>query len=106
VLSFGGDCEVTLTTQDADPCVAGVVSTNPSYIMNAGIFAEFPTQVALTGRVPCRVVGTVTKGAMMVSAGNGAARAESTPAMGTVIGKALEAFNGDVGTIEIVVGRL
>ena len=74
--------------------------------MNASIFAEFPTQVALTGRVPCRVVGSVTKGAMMVSAGNGTARAELTPAMGTVIGKALEAFNGDVGTIEIVVGRL
>jgi len=106
VLSFGGDREVTVTTQDADPCIAGVVSTNPSYIMNAGIFAEFPTQVALTGRVPCRVVGSVTKGAMMVSAGNGVARAERTPAMGTVIGKALEAFDGESGTIEIVVGRL
>ena len=106
VVSFGGDYEVTIANQDADPCVAGIVSTNPSYIMNAGIFAEFPTQVALTGRVPCRVVGTVTKGAMMVSAGNGAARAESMPAMGTVIGKALEAFSGESGTIEIVVGRL
>jgi hypothetical protein len=43
---------------------------------------------------------------MMVSAGNGRARAEANPAMGTVIGKALEAFDGDIGTIEIVVGRL
>jgi hypothetical protein len=74
--------------------------------MNAGIFCEFPTQVALTGRVPCQVVGPVTKGAMMVSAGNGVARAESTPAMGTVIGKALESFSGESGIIEIVVGRL
>jgi hypothetical protein len=106
VVTFGGNCEVTLSTKEADPCIAGVVSTNPSYIMNAGIFCEFPTQVALTGRVPCRVVGPVTKGAMMVSAGNGAARAERTPAMGTVIGKALETFNGAEGTIEIVVGRL
>lgn len=106
VVSFGGDYEVTLTTEAADPCVAGVVSTNPSYIMNAGIFCEFPTQVALTGRVPCRVVGPVTKGAMMVSAGNGCARAERAPQMGTVIGKALEAFDGTEGTIEIVVGRL
>ena len=106
VVSFGGNCEVTLSLADADPCVAGVVSTNPSYIMNAGIVAEFPTQVALTGRVPCRVVGPVTKGAMMVSAGNGVARAERTPAMGTVIGKALEACDGAEGTIEIVVGRL
>lgn len=106
VVTFGGDFEVTLSTNDADPCVAGVVSTNPSYIMNAGIFCEFPTQVALTGRVPCRVIGPVTKGAMMVSAGNGLARAEKSPAMGTVIGKALEAFDGGEGTIEIVVGRL
>jgi hypothetical protein len=106
VVSFGGDYEVTVSTEDADPCIAGVVSTNPSYIMNAGIFCEFPTQVALTGRVPCRVVGSVSKGAMMVSAGNGVARAERTPAMGTVIGKALESFDGTEGTIEIVVGRL
>ena len=106
VLSFGGVREVTLATADADPCVAGVVSTNPSYIMNNAISASFPTLVALTGRVPCRVVGPVTAGAMMVSAGNGAARAEKSPAMGTVIGKALEAFDGEFGTIEIVVGRL
>jgi hypothetical protein len=43
---------------------------------------------------------------MMVSAGNGCARAEKYPAMGTVIGKAVEAFTGAEGTIEIVVGRL
>ena len=42
----------------------------------------------------------------MVSAGNGRARAESNPKLGSVIGKALEAFNGEFGTIEIVVGRL
>ena len=106
VVSFGGTQEVTLTTDDADPCIAGVVSTNPSYMMNAGLYAEYRTAVALTGRVPCQVVGPVTKGAMMVSAGNGAARAERNPQMGTVIGKALEAFDGDFGTIEIVVGRL
>jgi hypothetical protein len=43
---------------------------------------------------------------MMISAGNGYAQACSTPAMGTVIGKALENFDGDTGTIEIVVGRM
>ena len=69
------------------------------------IFCEFPTQVALTGRVPCKVVGPVTKGAMMVSAGNGAARAESNPKIGSVIGKALANFDGEAGVIEVVVGR-
>jgi len=43
---------------------------------------------------------------MLVSAGNGRARAETSPAIGTVIGKALENFDGEFGTIEIVVGRL
>jgi hypothetical protein len=42
----------------------------------------------------------------MVSAGNGRARAEINPAPGTIIGKAVQAFDGDVGTIEIVVGRV
>jgi hypothetical protein len=43
---------------------------------------------------------------MMVSAGNGHSRAETNPAMGTVIGKALENFEGNIGIIEVVVGRL
>jgi hypothetical protein len=43
---------------------------------------------------------------MMVSAGNGRARAETNPAMGTVIGKAITSFDGDLGIIEVVVGRL
>ena len=93
-------------TADLDPTVAGVVSAQPSYIMNAGQQGEHVTMVALTGRVPVKVVGTVTKGAMMVSAGNGRARAEANPEMGTVIGKALKAFNGSEGVIEVVVGRL
>jgi hypothetical protein len=52
------------------------------------------------------VTGAVTKGAMMVSAGNGQAQASAAPAMGTVIGKALENFDGESGIIEIVVGRM
>jgi hypothetical protein len=43
---------------------------------------------------------------MMVSAGNGHAQACATPTLGTVIGKAIEDFDGESGTIEIVVGRL
>jgi len=74
--------------------------------MNSRLEGEHVVAVALVGRVPCLVQGPVTRGAMMVSAGNGRARAEAKPEMGTVIGKALEDFNGDQGTIEIVVGRL
>jgi hypothetical protein len=105
VLSFGGKHEVTLGSVN-DSRVAGVVSTNPSYIMNSGLEGEHVVAVALTGRVPCRVLGTVRKGDMMVSAGNGYARAEDNPRIGTVIGKALEDFDGDSGVIEVVVGRM
>jgi hypothetical protein len=106
VLSFGGTQEVTITLTDADHRVAGVVSTDPAYVMNAGLDSEHVATVALTGRVPCSVTGTVRKGDSMVSAGNGVARAEANPAVSTVIGKALEDFDGESGTIEIVVGRV
>lgn len=106
VVSFGGNKEVTVSTQPADPAVAGVISANPSYLMNNGLTADYRAIVALTGRVPTSVTGTVYKGSMMVSAGNGRACACATPAMGTVIGKALENFDGESGIIEIVVGRM
>jgi hypothetical protein len=43
---------------------------------------------------------------MMVSAGGGRAQACATPTMGTVIGKALENFDGEHGVIEVVIGRM
>jgi fibronectin-binding autotransporter adhesin len=105
VVVFGGTHEVTVNATDADRKVAGVVSTNPSYIMNGGLEGEHVATVALTGRVPTLVVGPVRKGDMMVAAGLGRARAEADPQVGTVIGKALEDFDGAEGTIEVVVGR-
>jgi len=105
VVSFGGANEVTQSGKDADRAVAGVVSTNPSYIMNAGQAGDNVVAVALTGRVPTSVTGSVAKGDLMVSNGDGTARAETDPRVGTVIGKALENFTGATGTIEVVVGR-
>jgi len=105
VVAFGGTHEVTLSTQDADRRVAGVISTNPSYIMNGGLEGTNIATVALTGRVPCQVTGTVAKGDLMVSNGDGTARAEADPRAGAIIGKALEDFAGSTGTIEVVIGR-
>jgi hypothetical protein len=105
VVSFGGDQEITVSAQESDTRVAGVVSTNPSYIMNSALEGEHVAAVALTGRVPTRVVGAVAKGDLMVSAGNGAAKADNNARNGAVIGKALENFDGAAGTIEVVVGR-
>jgi len=105
VVEFGGEFEVTLGTTDT-PRVAGVVSTDPAYLMNSHCSGAHVVSVALTGRVPCQIVGPVQKGDLIVSAGDGKAKASSAPVMGSVIGKSLENFNGASGVIEIVVGRL
>jgi hypothetical protein len=105
VVVFGGTAEVTVDAADADSRVAGVVSTNPAFIMNDTLQSAHVVTVALTGRVPCLVTGSVRKGDLMVTAGLGRARAEADPRPGTIIGKALEDFSGESGTIEVVVGR-
>ena len=103
VVHFGGDKEVAECDVDHCTRVAGVVSTAPAYRMNDGLEAEHTAMVALQGRVPCKVTGPVAKGDMMVSAGNGMARAEANPTYGAVIGKALENWEGGEGVIEVVV---
>ena len=105
VVMFGGEFEVTLASSNTTR-VAGVVSTDPAYLMNRDLHADFPVPVALQGRVPCKVMGKIKKGDMLVSAGRGYAKAAQSPAIGTVIGKALENFNGHTGVIEVVVGRV
>jgi hypothetical protein len=105
VLIFGGEKEVTQSVIAADHRVAGVVSTNPSYIMNAALAGPCVVDLALQGRVPCDVVGPVEKGDLMVSAPNGRAQATKSAQAGTVIGKSLENFSGTFGRIEIVIGR-
>ena len=104
VLEFGGEKEVTLA-ESLTPRVAGVVSTNPAYVMNSTCKGEHIVAIALQGRVPCKVRGPIRKGDMLVSAGGGFARPSTIPLMGTVIGKSLENFEGE-GVIEVVVGRL
>ena len=105
VLDFGGEHEVTLCDTDMSRKLAGVVSTQPAYLMNDAVKGDHTVTLALLGRVPCKVRGPIAKGDMLVSAGEGYARAENIPQIGTVIGKALEDFNGDRGVIEVVVGR-
>ena len=105
VLEFGGMNEVTLAS-DSTNRVAGIVSTNPAYVMNSMCAGEYIIQLALQGRVPCKVRGSIRKGDMLVSAGDGFARPTTTPLIGTVIGKSLENFDGASGIIEVAVGRL
>lgn len=105
VLMFGGPKEVTLAENNTSR-VAGIVSTNPAYLMNSELKDEFVCPIALQGRVPCKILGPVKKGDMLVSAGNGYARSSEDPKLGTIIGKSLVDFDGEMGTIEVVVGKL
>lgn len=107
VLEFGGQEEVTLAGIESQK-LAGVVSTEPAYVMNGNIQAQYPVVMALIGRVPVRAVGRVSKGDMLVSAGNGLAKSSSlTPKIGTVIGKAItnKSSEGE-GMVEVLVGRI
>ncbi len=105
VVVFGGEKEITVSSMGSDPKVAGVISGNPAYLMNADASGQ---PVALQGKVPCKVVGQISKGDMLVTHSQhpGVARTGTNPAMGTVIGKALEEYNStEIGTINIVAGR-
>jgi len=68
VLVFGGSAEVTTTDIRSDRRVAGVVSTNPAHLMNSQLEGTYVTAIALQGRVPCKVIGRVNKGDMLVAA--------------------------------------
>lgn len=108
VLIFGGDHEVTTASQKGDRRVAGVVSTNPAHLMNSALEGDCVIAVALQGRVPCKVLGKVVKGDLLVtSAIPGYAIVDNEPKVGTVIGKALTNKNDDAkGWVEVVVGRV
>ena len=105
VVIFGGDKEITVSSMGADPRVAGVISENPAYLMNVDATGQ---AVALQGKVPCKVIGQISKGDMLVTHSQhpGVARKGIDPKMGTVVGKALEEYNSiEIGTINIVAGR-
>lgn len=105
VLEFGGKFEVTLA-EDGTTRLAGVVSTDPAYLMNSECAGEHTVALALQGRVPCKVRGKIQKGDMLMSGGSGYARKATNPQIGTIIGKALADFDGTSGVIEVAVGRV
>lgn len=110
VVEFGGTHEVTMTTELSSTRIAGVVSTNPSYLMNSGLNTLGAVPVALIGRVPCQVLGPIRKGDRLVSSvlpGVAQALDISTYQPGCIIGKSLEDWpDASVKSIEVVVGRL
>jgi len=108
VVQFGGDKEVTLSGELGTHKVAGVVSTEAAYIMNSDCQGK-KVLVALQGRVPCKVVGKIEKGDLIIASGipGVATSAGGDAKPGTIIGKAIDVYDSDrIGTIEVAVGRL
>ena len=105
VVELGGEKEVTLA-EDSTCRLAGVVSTNPAYLLNKECAGKHVVAIALQGRIPVKVRGRIRKGDFLVSGGNGFARPSATPVYGSVIGKAIENFDGGEGVIEVMIGRM
>jgi len=69
VMMIGGDCEVTMSQQGQR--AIGVISEKPGFIMNSEAEGQ---AIALKGRVPVKVIGSVKKGDRLVAAENGTAK--------------------------------
>ena len=107
VVELGGSAEITESVNELSENVFGVISTRAAYLMNSGAGTDSThPPIAMTGRVPVRVTGSICKGDRLVAAGNGLARAakagEATAF--NVIGRSLEAKETEtVGLIEAIV---
>lgn len=99
VVAVGGEAEVTASSY-GDRAL-GVVSTNPAYMMNKDL--EGGIYVALKGRVPCKVIGSVRKGQRLIASNNGCAVA-GVPHANDVFAIALESSDDTgVKVIEVAV---
>ena len=107
VVVIGGKAEATACTLEADHAVLGIVSTDPAVKMNQRSEGQ---DIALIGRVPCKVVGEIRKGDLLVTsstAGHAKAWDPANYVPGSVVGKALESKLDDgEGVIEVAVGKV
>ena len=109
VVEFGGSAEVRASSSKNTPAIAGVVSTDPAYLMNSALEGDSVVAVALRGRVPCKVYGPVRKGDVLIASSH-PGHAEAAPFRGyqtpavSVVGKAISEFSGlGEGEVEILV---
>ena len=110
---------IVISNQGAVPCseeydtrLAGIISTQPAMLMNEK--GEGPP-VALSGKVPCKVTGKIEAGDLLTTSSIQGHAMKSIPIdlggievhrPGTIVGKALGAFDGDSGVIQVWVGGL
>lgn len=107
LMALGGAEEITQVNEENTENVFGVISSRAAYLMNAGAGDnDTHPAIAISGRVPVRVIGEVSKGDRLVSAGNGLARAGSQDEITAfnVVGRALEnKYTSNEGLVECFV---
>ena len=104
VVCFGGEAEITACEHECDHRVAGVISTDPAYMMNSEGEGQY---LALTGRVPTKVTGPVAKGDLLVSSSvKGHAMVDNNAQPGRIIGKAVGSNESGEGVIEVLVNMM
>ena len=104
VVCFGGEKEVEACKIPLCHKVAGVISTDPAYMMNSNGEGQY---VALTGRVPCKVTGKIEKGDLIVTSDvEGHGMADNNAGPGRIIGKAVGSNEEGEAVIEVLVNLM
>ena len=91
-----------------DTTVAGIVSTAPGVSLGTKEDGNDGEKlIAVAGRVPCKVDASyapITPGDLLTTSDTpGHAMKATDPAIGTILGKALEPLDAGTGTIEVLV---
>ena len=102
IVMFGGEKELTIAKGTATTKVAGVITTNPAFIMNKECEGQ---AIALKGRIPVKVIGKVNKGDFIIASNEpGVGIATDKYVGGAVIGKAIETKDTDgIDLVEVKV---
>lgn len=111
VLVIGPDGKLTRSRTPAQTSVVGVYSTQPGFLAGAdidGASSEDQVPLAVMGVVPVKVSaenGPIQPGDLLTTSSTAghAMRAGTDPPPGTVIGKALEAWETGSGVIQMLV---
>jgi hypothetical protein len=111
VLVIGANGKLTRSTSPAQTSVVGVYSTQPGFLAGAnkdGAVSEDQVPLAVMGVVPVKVTaenGPIQPGDLLTTSSvpGHAMRAWTDPLPGTVIGKALEAWESGSGVIQMLV---
>ena len=103
VVQIGGEEEVTASTGESNHSILGVVSAYPAYLMNNQLENGIP--IALKGRVPVKVGGTIKKGDRLVGApeGHGVADNEACRSFAIALGDFKATKKNPTGIVEAVI---